>query len=91
MDHFLLIGFTGSGVPTSIFVDEVVTRDANVFGSFSYSRRAWKHVVDLLNSGQLDLSFLITHRFEFKDYEKAVEALRSAPAPRGKIVMEIGE
>lgn len=86
----LLIGFTGLKVPTTMYVDDIVNGDLNIFGSFGYSRKAWKQTVELLNSGKLDLSFLITHRFEFKDFAAAVEALRSAPAPRGKIVMELG-
>jgi len=86
----LLIGFTGYKVPTTMFVDDIVTGDLNIFGSFSYSRKAWTQAVELLNSGKLDLSFLITHRFAFNSFAKAVEALRSAPAPRGKIVMELG-
>jgi 2-desacetyl-2-hydroxyethyl bacteriochlorophyllide A dehydrogenase len=86
----LLIGFTGFKVPTTMYVDDIVNGDLNIFGSFSYSRKAWTQTVALLNSGKLDLSFLITHRFSFADFEVAVEALRSAPAPRGKIVMEVG-
>jgi 2-desacetyl-2-hydroxyethyl bacteriochlorophyllide A dehydrogenase len=86
----LLIGFTGFKVPTTMYVDDIVNGDINIFGSFSYSRKAWTQTVELLNSGKLDLSFLITHRFSFSDFEAAVEALRSAPAPRGKIVLEVG-
>jgi len=85
----LLIGFTGFKVPTTMYVDDIVNRDANIYGSFSYSRRAWTQTVELLNSGKFDLSFLITPRYAFQDFALAVEALRSAPAPRGKIVMEI--
>ena len=86
----LLIGFTGFKVPTTMYVDDIVNGDLNIYGSFSYSRKAWTQTVELLNSGKLDLSFLITHRFAFADFEVAVEALRTAPAPRGKIVMELG-
>ena len=85
----LLIGFTGYKIPTPIFVDDIVNGDLKIFGSFSYSRKAWKQTVELLNSGKLDLSFLITHKFGFHDFAAAVEALRTAPAPRGKIVIEM--
>lgn len=85
----LLIGFTGFKVPTTMYVDDIVNGDVNIVGSFSYSRKAWTQTVQLLNSGRLDLSFLITHRFAFKDFALAVEALRTAPAPRSKIVLEI--
>lgn len=86
----LLIGFTGHKVPTTMHVDDIVTGDLNIYGSFSYSRKAWTQTVELLNSGNLDLSFLITHRFALAEFQTAVEALRTAPAPRGKIVMELG-
>ena len=43
-----------------------------------------------MNSGELDLSYLVTHKFNFDNYEDAIEALENAPAPRGKVVLVIG-
>ena len=86
----LLLGFTGSDVTTGISIDDVVNGDLNLLASFGYSRSAWKQTVSLLNSGGLDLTFLVTHRFALEDFAEAIAALESAPAPRGKIVLQIG-
>lgn len=89
--HLLLLGFTGSDVSTPIFIDDVVNSDLTIFASFGYSRTAWKVTVELLNSGKLDLTFLVTHRFPLARFEEAIDALRNAPSPRGKILLEIGK
>lgn len=87
----LLLGFTGRGVSTSIAVDDLVNGDLSILASFGYSRSAWALTVEFLNSGKLDLTFLVTHRFALESYEEAIVALRHAPSPRGKIVFEIGK
>lgn len=89
--HLLLLGFTGPDVSTSISIDDVVNGDLSILASFGYSRNAWELTVDFLNSGKLDLTFLVTHRFPLERYEEAIEALRHAPSPRGKIMFEIGK
>lgn len=87
----LLLGFTGPDVSTLISIDDVVNGDLSILASFGYSRNAWELTVDFLNSGKLDLTFLITHRFSLESYQEAIEALRHAPSPRGKIIFEIGK
>ena len=84
----LLLGFTGSDVTTGISIDDVVNGDLSILASFGYTREAWKATVALLNSGALDLSFLVTHRFALSNYADAIAALEGAPAPRGKIALE---
>ncbi len=87
----LLLGFTGPDVATSIPVDDMVNGDLSIVASFGYSRKAWALTVEFLNSGKLDLTFLVTHRFPLERYKDAIEALRHAPSPRGKIIFEIGK
>lgn len=87
----LLLGFTGPDVATSISVDDMVNGDLSIVASFGYSRKAWALTVEFLNSGKLDLTFLVTHRFPLENYREAIEALRHAPSPRGKIIFEIGK
>ena len=89
--HLLLLGFTGPDVSTPISIDDLVNGDLSIFASFGYSRTAWKETVELMNSGKLDLTFLVTHRFPLEGYQEAIEALRHAPSPRGKIIFEIGK
>jgi threonine dehydrogenase-like Zn-dependent dehydrogenase len=50
---------------------------------------AWEKSVEMFNSGELDLGYLVTHKFELSNFENAIEALKSAPAPRGKIALII--
>ncbi|HUW87369.1 MAG TPA: alcohol dehydrogenase catalytic domain-containing protein [Candidatus Paceibacterota bacterium] len=89
--RLLLFGFTGPNVHTPISIDDLINGDLSVFASFGYSRTAWKETVDLMNSGKLDLTFLVTHRFPLEGYREAMDALRRAPSPRGKIIFEIGK
>lgn len=89
--RLLLLGFTGSDVSTPLSIDDVVNGDLTIFASFGYSRAAWSLTVELMNSGKLDLTFLVTHRFPLEGYREAIDALRHAPSPRGKIVFEIGK
>ncbi len=87
----LLLGFTGPDVATTIPVDDVVNGDLNILASFGYSRTAWALTVEFMNTGKLDLTFLVTHRFPLEMFKDAIEALRHAPSPRGKIILEIGK
>ncbi len=87
----LLLGFTGPEVKTPISVDALVNGDLTIAASFGYSRKAWEMTVDFLNSGKLDLTFLVTHRFPLEKYEDAIGALRNETSPRGKIIFEIGK
>ncbi len=86
----LLLGFTGAGVATPIAIDDLVNGDLNILASFGYSRSAWEQTVALLNAGDLDLTFLVTHKFSLENFADAINALESAPAPRGKIALEMG-
>jgi 2-desacetyl-2-hydroxyethyl bacteriochlorophyllide A dehydrogenase len=87
----LLLGFTGPDVSTLISIDDVVNGDLSIVASFGYTQKAWELTVDFLNTGKLDLTFLVTHRFPLENYREAIEALRHAPSPRGKIIFEIGK
>jgi 2-desacetyl-2-hydroxyethyl bacteriochlorophyllide A dehydrogenase len=87
----LLLGFTGSDITTPISIDDVVNGDISILASFGYSRSAWKETVALLNSGALDLTFLVTHRFKLEDFASAISVLSNSSTPRGKIVFEMGK
>jgi 2-desacetyl-2-hydroxyethyl bacteriochlorophyllide A dehydrogenase len=86
----VLIGLPPHGDTAAVPVDDVVNNDLTIRGSFGYTSSAWRDVVALLNSGRLRLGFLVTHRFPLADWAQALEALRSAEGPRGKVVLTIG-
>lgn len=85
----LLLGYPGHDVRVPLSIDDIVNGDLSLHGSFSYTSAAWRRVVELLNSGQLDLDFLVTHRFALDDFAGAFETLRRAQGARGKVIIEI--
>ncbi len=85
----LLLGYPGHQKTAAIVVDDVINGDLNIIGSFGSSLAAWEKTVAMFNSGELDLGYLVTHKFKLSDFNEAIEALKSAPAPRGKIALII--
>jgi L-iditol 2-dehydrogenase len=85
----LRLGRPPHGQTAAVPVDDVVNDDLTVRGSFGYTSSAWRDVVGLLNSGKLELAFMVTHRFAIKDWEQALEALRGQRSPRGKVLLEV--
>ncbi|RLG70547.1 MAG: L-threonine 3-dehydrogenase [Methanobacteriota archaeon] len=47
----------------------------------------WYRMAGLLKSGSLDLDFVITHRYKFKDFEEAMQTMRSGNS--GKVVLKL--
>src|SRR5579859_2179462 len=86
----VLIGLPPHGDTAAVPVDDLVNNDLTVRGSFGYTSSAWRDVVALLNSGRLRLDFLVTHRFQLRDWAQALEALRGSSSPRGKVMLTIG-
>jgi L-iditol 2-dehydrogenase len=85
----VLMGLAGSGVTTPLPIDDVVYNDLQVIASFSYTSAAWAEVAALLESGQVRLGPLITHRFPLGRFADAYQALRDGTAPRGKVLLDV--
>ena len=85
----VLLGLAGTGAVANLPIDDIVNGDISVIGSFSYTRKAWGAVVDLLNAGRLSLDFLVTHRYPLADWASAVATLRATDGVRGKVLLEI--
>jgi len=85
----LLLGLPPHGETAAVPVDDLVNNDLTVRGSFGYTSSAWRDVVALLNTGRLELAFLVTHRFGLADWKQALDALRGTDSPRGKVLLEV--
>ena len=85
----LLLGLPPHGETAAVPVDDLVNNDLTVRGSFGYTSSAWRDVVGLLNTGRLELAFLVTHRFGLRDWKQALDALRGTDSPRGKVLLEV--
>jgi 2-desacetyl-2-hydroxyethyl bacteriochlorophyllide A dehydrogenase len=84
---FLVLGYPGSGVKASFDVGRIINGDYNIIGSFASNHGSWVKTVELLNSGKLDLTYLVTHRFKLHEYQKAIETLAGNASPRGKVAI----
>ncbi len=65
------------------FIDKELTVKG-VFGRKIWE--TWEQVSELLKSGKVDLTKMITHRFALKDFEKAIAVMKSGEC--GKILLE---
>ena len=86
----VLLGLAAHGQTVDLPVDDVVNGDITIAGSFGYTSSAWSQVVELLNAGRLDLSFLVTHRYRLEDWAAALSTLRSPTGARGTVLVEPG-
>jgi threonine dehydrogenase-like Zn-dependent dehydrogenase len=62
-----------------------------LIGSFSYTPASWRGVLALLNSGQLQPGWLITHRYPLEAWAQAIRVLRGTGVsePRGKVLLDL--
>jgi threonine dehydrogenase-like Zn-dependent dehydrogenase len=70
----LLEGISGAEAP-SLTADLIPLRHLRVQGVFGGSPAAWRWVVELFSSGQLDPRPLVTHRFPLEEFERAFDTL----------------
>jgi len=83
----LILGLIGHQETIPVAIDDLVNGDHSIYASFGYTSLAWAKTVALLNSGELDLTFLVTHRFPLSQWQQGVDAMLNAPAPRGKVLL----
>ena len=87
--RIVLLGFPGHGVSVPLAIDDIVNGDLTITGSFGYTSSAWAHVVALLNAGNLDLGFLVTHRYPLEKFADAIATLRNSSGQRGKVLLAV--
>ena len=83
----LVLGYPGAGVKAGFEVGKIINGDFNIIGSFASNHGSWLKTVELLNSGKLDLTYLVTHRFKMEEYQAAIDTLASNVSPRGKVAI----
>lgn len=64
------------------------TRALNIKGSIRYTAGCYQQAVDLIASGKIDVSRLITNRFKFEEADKAFELVRQGKESVIKVVIE---
>jgi len=88
----ILLGLPPHGTRVELAPDDVVNNDLVIQGSFAYTSQSFTEVVEQVNAGYLQPSFLLTHRFGIESVMEAIEVLRGGVAddqPRGKVVISL--
>ena len=83
-----LVGLFNNEVQLDL-VNDVIYKEATVYGITGRTMfSTWTEAADILNSGKIDISPVITHHFPLEEFEKAHEIARSGKC--GKILFDIG-
>lgn len=83
---FIVFGIPKNDIPINVgkyFINKEITV-GSVFGRRIWE--TWYQTTELLKSGKVDLTKMITHRFKLEDFEKAMKVMKSGEC--GKILLE---
>ena len=83
-----LVGLFNNTVELDL-VSDVIYKEATVYGITGRTMfSTWTEAADILDSGNIDISPVITHHFSLEEFEKAFETAHSGKC--GKILFDIG-
>ena len=71
---FLQVGFFGKKILVDF--EKISNKELKVFGSFGSNDDSWNRAIEILKSRKINLSDLITHKFNLRDWEKAFDTLK---------------
>jgi threonine 3-dehydrogenase len=84
-----LVGLFNGPVSLDL-VNDVIYKEAIVYGITGRTMfNSWAEAADILDSGKLDISPVITHRFPLEAFDEAFRTARSGAA--GKIIFDLAE
>jgi L-iditol 2-dehydrogenase len=67
----------------------VQDRELSLVGTLMYQKRDYERAIELVAGGKLCLDHMITHRFPFKDYLEAYEAIEASGGQYMKVMVEL--
>jgi threonine dehydrogenase-like Zn-dependent dehydrogenase len=87
----ILLGLPAHGTRIELAPDDIVNNDIVIQGSFAYTSQSFTDVVEQVNTGYLQPSFLITHRYGIEESLEALATLRGVAdhQSRGKVVISL--
>jgi len=84
----VLYGIAGGAGRTQLEADVFCLKELHIHGTFAYTSESFEQALRLIESGRLDVSPLVTHRFPLAEFEKAFDLLRRRPEPVVKVILE---
>jgi L-iditol 2-dehydrogenase len=67
----------------------VQDRELSLIGTLMYLKRDYERAIQLVAAGSLCLGQMVTHRFDFKNYLKAYEAIESSGGKYIKVMIDL--
>ncbi|MGD0613106.1 MAG: alcohol dehydrogenase catalytic domain-containing protein [Anaerolineales bacterium] len=67
----------------------VQDRELSLIGTLMYQRKDYVRAIELAGTGKLCLDQMVTHRFAFKDYLKAYEAIEASGGNYMKVMIDL--
>jgi len=67
----------------------VQDRELSLIGTLMYQKRDYERAIALVSNGKLCLDQMITHRFAFRDYLEAYEAIESSGGKYMKVMIDL--
>jgi L-iditol 2-dehydrogenase len=84
----VLMGIVGGDKRPLMDPDVFALKDLHVDGVFAYASRDYVQALKLIESGQVDVAPLVTHRFALRDFEQAFSLLTSRREPVVKVLLQ---
>ena len=67
----------------------VQDRELSLLGTLMYQKRDYERAIELVSNGKLRLDQMVTHRFAFKDYLAAYQAIDSSAGKYMKVMIDL--
>jgi L-iditol 2-dehydrogenase len=67
----------------------VQDRELSLIGTLMYQRQDYERAIELVSSGKLHLDPMITHRFDFRHYLDAYEAIETSGGQYMKVMIDL--
>ncbi|EIW70927.1 hypothetical protein TREMEDRAFT_73604 [Tremella mesenterica DSM 1558] len=84
---FVQVGMSPSDT-SAVPMFQIIAKQLRVLGSFRYGAHDYPLAISLVARGLIDLSELVTQRYEFEDAKKAFETTRAGKDPEGNPVIK---
>lgn len=85
--RFVQVGMGAS--PLNLPIHRININEIEMTGSFRYGASAYRTAIDLVASGKIDVSRIVTHRYRFEDALLAFEATKKGKGEDGEQCIKV--
>lgn len=87
--RYVQVGMSSAKTLNGFPMPAVNSKEIELTGSFRYSAGTYRTAIDLVASGKLPISKIVSHRYSFEDAIKAFEATANGVGEDGKSVIKV--